>query len=95
MRIAAVTIGYADGLPRCLSGTELPALVRGRRTRVIGNICMDQLIIDVTNIPEARPGDCVTFLGSDGHQTLRAEKMAEKAGTITNELLCCLHIREE
>ena len=95
MRIAAVTIGYADGLPRCLSGTELPALVRGRRTRVIGNICMDQLIIDVTNIPEARPGDCVTFLGSDGHQTLRAEEMAEKAGTITNELLCRLHIREE
>lgn len=94
MRTAAVTIGYADGLPRSLSGKKLPVLVRGRRTYVIGNICMDQLIIDVTSIPEARPGDVVTFLGSDGPQTLRAEEMAEKAGTITNELLCRLHIRE-
>ena len=95
MRTATVTIGYADGLPRSLSGTELPALVRGRRTHVIGNICMDQLVIDVTHIPDARPGDIVTFLGADGHQTLRAEEMAEKAGTITNELLCRLHLREE
>lgn len=95
MRIAAATIGYADGLPRSLSGKELPALVRGRRTHVIGNLCMDQVILDVTNIPDVRPGDCVTFLGTDGHQTLRAEEMAEKAGTITNELLCRLHVREE
>ena len=65
MRAATVTIGYADGLPRSLSGRELPALVRGRRTHVIGNLCMDQLIIDVTHIPEARPGDMVTFLGAD------------------------------
>ena len=95
MRAATVTIGYADGLPRSLSGTELPVLVRGRRTHVIGNICMDQLIIDVTGIPEARPGDVVTFLGTDGNQTLRAEEMAEKAGTITNELLCRLHLRNQ
>ena len=95
MRAATVTIGYADGLPRSLSGTELPVLVRGRRAHVIGNICMDQLIIDVTGIPEARPGDVVTFLGSDGNQTLRAEEMAEKAGTITNELLCRLHLRNQ
>ncbi|OUQ21001.1 alanine racemase [Lachnoclostridium sp. An138] len=95
MRAATVTIGYADGLPRSLSGTELPALVRGRRAHVIGNICMDQLIIDVTGIPEARPGDVVTFLGTDGNQTLRAEEMAEKAGTITNELLCRLHLRKQ
>lgn len=95
MRAATVTIGYADGLPRSLSGTELPVLVRGRRAHVIGNICMDQLIIDVTGIPEARPGDVVTFLGTDGNQTLRAEEMAEKAGTITNELLCRLHLRNQ
>ena len=95
MRAATVTIGYADGLPRSLSGRELPALVRGRRTHVIGNLCMDQLIIDVTHIPEARPGDIVTFLGADGPCCLRAEEMAEKAGTITNELLCRLHVREE
>ena len=95
MRVAAVTIGYADGLPRALSGTDLPVLVRGRKTRVLGNICMDQLIIDVTHIPEVRPGDCVTLLGSDGPCTLRAEEMAERAGTITNELLSRLCVREQ
>ncbi len=95
MRVAAVTIGYADGLPRSLSGKDLPVLLHGRRTRVLGNICMDQLIIDVTHIPDARPGDCVTLLGTDGSFTLRAEEMAEKAGTITNELMSRLHIRED
>ena len=95
MRIAAVTIGYADGIPRSLSGKELPVLVRGKKTHVIGNICMDQLIIDVSHIPQAQPGDCVTLIGSDGPCTLRAEEAAEKAGTITNELLCRLRLREE
>ena len=49
----------------------------------------------MTHIPEARPGDIVTFLGTDGPCCLRAEEMADKAGTITNELLCRLHVREE
>lgn len=95
MRIAAVTIGYADGLPRNLSGQQIPVLLRGRKTHIIGNICMDQLIIDVTQIPDARPGDIVTILGTDGPHTLRAEDLAEAAGTITNELLCRLNLREE
>lgn len=95
MRIAAVTIGYADGLPRSLSNRQSPVLVRGRKTHIIGNICMDQMVIDVTQIPEARPGDIVTIIGTDGPHTLRAEDLAESAGTITNELLCRLNIREE
>lgn len=95
MRIAAVTIGYADGLPRSLSNQQIPVLVRGRKTHIIGNICMDQMVIDVTQIPEARPGDIVTIIGTDGPHTLRAENLAEAAGTITNELLCRLNIREE
>lgn len=94
MRIAAVTIGYADGLPRALSGKDLPVLVRGALTRVIGNICMDQLLIDVTHIPVVRPGERVTILGTDGSHTLRAENLAQKAGTISNEILCRLNVRE-
>lgn len=94
MRIAAVTIGYADGLPRCLSGQNVPVLIRGQRTRIIGNICMDQLLVDVTDIPDVRPGDTVTLLGRSGSQALRAEELAQKAGTITNELLCRLNLRE-
>lgn len=94
MRIAAVTIGYADGLPRNLSNRDVPVLVHKKKTRILGNICMDQLLIDVTDIPEVRPGDRVTLIGTQGAYTLRAEELAEKAGTITNELLCRLHLRE-
>ncbi len=94
MRIAAVTIGYADGLPRSLSNRNAPVLVRQKETRILGNICMDQLLIDVTHIPEARPGDPVTILGTEGTCTLRAEDLAFRAGTIANELLCRLSLRE-
>ena len=94
MRIAAVTIGYADGLPRSLSNRNVPVLVHQKETRILGNICMDQLLIDVTHIPEARPGDSVTILGTEGSRTLRAEDLARRAGTITNELLCRLNLRE-
>lgn len=95
MRIAAVTIGYADGLPRSLSNRQIPVLLRGQKTHILGNICMDQMIIDVTRIPDARPGDIVTLLGTDGPHTLKAEDLAEAADTITNELLCRLTLREE
>ncbi len=95
MRIAAVTIGYADGLPRSLSNKEIPVLIRGQKTHIIGNICMDQMVVDITRIPDARPGDIVTILGTDGAYTLHAEDLAKAAGTITNELLCRLNLREE
>ena len=95
MRIAAVTIGYADGLPRSLSGRQIPVLVRGQKAHIIGNICMDQIIIDITQIPDARPGDTVTLLGTAGPHTLRAEPLAQAAGTITNELLSRLTLRED
>ncbi len=94
MRIAAVTIGYADGLPRSLSNREVPVLIHGRKSRILGNICMDQLLVDVTEIPQARPGDPVMLLGREGACTLRAEDLAEQAGTIANELLCRLNLRE-
>ncbi len=95
MRIATVTIGYADGLPRSLSNQQIPVLTRGQKAHIIGNICMDQMVVDVTQIPDARPGDIVTILGTDGPHTLHTEDLAEAAGTITNELLCRLNLREE
>ena len=85
-RIAIVSVGYADGIPRSLSNCG-EALVRGRKIPVIGRICMDQLTLDVTDVPGILPGDEVVLIGSSGECRLTAEDMAGKAGTITNELL--------
>lgn len=85
-RLATVSIGYADGVPRSLSGRG-EALVRGRRVPFAGRVCMDQLMLDVTELPEVEPGDVVTLIGRDGGEVLTAEAMAAAAGTITNELL--------
>ena len=85
-RIAIVSAGYADGIPRSLSNCG-EALVRGRKIPVIGRICMDQLTLDVTDVPGILPGDEVVLIGSSGECRLTAEDMAGKAGTITNEIL--------
>ena len=86
-RVAAVTIGYADGYPRSLSNGKGKVLIRGKVAPVAGLICMDQLLVDVTGIPEAQECDTVTLIGRDGEQVLTAEEVAQDAGTITNELL--------
>lgn len=86
-RLAAVTIGYADGLPRNLPQLGGEVLLHGRRCPMVGRICMDQLLADVTDLPAVSPGDTVTLIGADGRQAIRAEDVAEQAGTITNELL--------
>lgn len=93
-RIAIVSAGYADGIPRELSNRGT-ALVKGKRVPVIGRICMDQLTLDVTDVPEIIPGDEAVFIGRCGGQTLSAEEMAETAGTITNEILSRLGGRLE
>lgn len=85
--LAVVTIGYADGLPRQLSQAGGEALLRGRRCPMAGRMCMDQLFLDVTDVPEVRPGDLVTLIGRDGGQEITAREVAERCGTITNELL--------
>ena len=85
-RIAIVSVGYADGIPRSLSNCGT-ALVRGQKVPIIGRICMDQLTLDVTDVPGILPGDEVVLIGSSGECRLTAEDMAGKAGTITNEIL--------
>lgn len=86
MKIGVVSIGYADGIPRELSNRG-HALIRGKRVPVIGGVCMDQLLVDVSEIPEARAGDEAVFIGRSGGEEIRAEELAEEAGTIANEIL--------
>lgn len=89
-RIAVLPIGYADGYPRELSCGAGSVIVCGKRAPIVGRICMDQLMIDVTDIPEANVDTIVTLIGKEGDSIITAEEVAEKAGTITNDLLSCL-----
>lgn len=93
MKVATVTIGYADGIPRNISNGNAYVLVNGIEAPVIGRVCMDQLMIDVSNIDEINEGDVVTLIGNDNYKTVSAEELAEAAGTITNELLTRLSKR--
>ena len=86
MRIATVTIGYADGYSRLLS-SKGEILVHGKRCRIVGRICMDQLMIDVSDA-EAEAGDIVTLIGRDGNDEITADELASLYGTIGYEVVC-------
>ncbi len=86
-RIAILPIGYADGIPRMLGNKRGCVLLHGVRTPIVGSICMDQLMIDVTDIPDAECGDTATLIGHDGKEQILAEELAAGADTITNEIL--------
>ena len=93
-KIAIVSAGYADGIPRELSNRG-HALVRGKKVPVVGRICMDQLTLDVTEVPDARPGDEAVFIGTSGMERITATEAAGEAGTIANEILSRLGERLE
>ncbi|WP_243177724.1 serine racemase VanT catalytic subunit [Clostridium hominis] len=93
MKVATVTIGYADGIPRNISQSNIYVLVNGRKAPIIGRVCMDQLMIDVTNINHIEEGDMVTLIGKDKENYISVEEVAEAAGTITNEFLSRLSKR--
>lgn len=86
-RIAVLTIGYADGLPRSLSCGAGSVLLHGKRAPVAGLICMDQTLVDVTEIPHVSPGDKAMVIGKNGDLEITAAQVAEWAGTIPNEIL--------
>ncbi len=86
-KIAVVTIGYADGYPRLLSG-KASVLIKGKRVPVIGRVCMDQLMIDVTNVEDVCEGDEVTLIGRDGEDEITADELAALYGTIGYEMVC-------
>lgn len=85
--VAVVGIGYADGIPRNLSN-RINVLLRGQRVPQIGAITMDQLMLDVSQIPDLQPGEIVTLLGQDGNDAIAADDWAEILGTISWEILC-------
>ena len=87
MRIATVTIGYADGYSRLLS-SKGEILVHGRRCKITGRVCMDQLMIDVSDVPEAKAGDIVTLIGKEGDDRITADDLAQIYGTIGYEVVC-------
>lgn len=86
MKVAVIPVGYADGISRSLSG-KLEILVRGKRCRQIGRICMDMCMVDVTGI-ECSEGDIVTLIGRDGDECIAAEELAEMQGSINYEVTC-------
>ena len=85
--LAVLAIGYGDGIPRSLSAGRGSVLIRGQEAPIAGRICMDQLLADVTHIPGVSPGQEAVLIGTCGGKTLSAEAQAQRAGTITNELL--------
>lgn len=95
MRIATLAIGYADGLPRALSGEHGYVLIHGKRAAIVGLICMDQVIVDVSGIPDVAEGDVATIIGAEEGEEILASDLANACGTITNEILSRLGQRLE
>ena len=86
VRAATVTCGYGDGYHRSASGKAC-VLIHGKRAAVIGRICMDQMVVDVTDIPDVQAGDEVILMGREGQEQITAEDLAKWSGTISYEIL--------
>lgn len=92
-KIAAVSIGYADGYPRALSNLGVKSIIHGEYAEIVGKVCMDQLMINVSHIQNVKPGDVVTFIGKENDKEITANELAEKAGTISYEIIARLSQR--
>ena len=92
MRVATVPAGYGDGYPRSLSGKGY-VLIAGKRAPILGRVCMDQFMVDVTHIEEAQENGLVTLIGTDGDETISMELLGELSGRFNYELACCLNRR--
>lgn len=89
MKLASVCIGYADGYPRRLSSKGY-MLIKGQKAPIVGRVCMDQLMLDVTDIDDVKIGDEVTVFGKSGEAELSVDEVAAAADTINYELVCIL-----
>ena len=85
--VATVPTGYADGYRRSLSG-KFYVLIHGKRAPILGRICMDQMMVDVTDIPDVKVFDRVTLVGQDGDERITMEQIAEAAGSFHYEFVC-------
>ncbi len=87
MRVATIPIGYADGYPRELSN-KAEVLIHGKRCRILGRVCMDQMMVDITHIPDAEMEDKVTLVGQDGNNFISVEELASAAHSFNYEFVC-------
>lgn len=94
-RIAVIAIGYGDGLPRALSNGSGSVLVNGQAAPIVGNICMDQAMIDVTHIKDIQPGNEVVVIGEQGENAITVDSVAKQTATIPNEIVSRLGRRLE
>ena len=91
-RIGTIAVGYADGYTRAQSG-KAEVLYKGKRVKVIGNICMDQCMIDLRDFPDAKAGDEVVLIGRSGDEEITADEVAARYGTIGYEVVCAVNRR--
>lgn len=92
MRVATLPVGYGDGYPRSCSG-RAGVLLRGRLCPVLGRVCMDQMMVDISSVPQVHKGDTAVLMGTQGGQRITAEDLAGWAGTISYEILLSPHTR--
>ena len=88
-KIATIPIGYADGYPRALSNVGY-VLIKGKKAPIVGRVCMDQMMVDITDIPDANLDDLVTLIGVDGEEVITVEMLGDLSGHINYELICLL-----
>lgn len=88
-KLATVSVGYGDGYPRALSSKGY-VLIRGQKAPIVGRVCMDQMMVDVTNIENVTRADIVTLIGKDGDAEITVEEIAALAGTFNYEFVCDL-----
>ncbi len=93
-KVATIPVGYGDGYPRDLSNKGY-VLVRGVKAPIIGRICMDQFMVDVTHIPDVTEGDVVTLIGIDGEEHISVEELSSMSSHFYYEIPCCLTNRVE
>ena len=93
VKVASLTIGYADGLPRIVSNQGLEVLVHGQKCPIIGNVCMDQCMVDVTNVEMVKQGDVVTIIGQENGQRVTVDTISRMAHSINNETLSAFGAR--
>lgn len=89
MKVATIPVGYGDGYPRSLSNCG-EVLIHGKRARILGRVCMDQFMVDVTGIPDVKFMDRVVLVGWDGTEHISVEELSEKSGRFPYEFVCCL-----
>ncbi len=87
MKVATIPVGYGDGYPRNLSGQGY-VLVRGKKAPILGRICMDQMMVDVSGIPDVTEGQMVTLLGQEGKEKIQVEDLARWGGGFHYEIVC-------